>query len=143
VRSVVASSNVRLMHNQRLALLVVVLSLVPDHLLACTPASHVDREAFYARLARPDFVVWGYSIALALLWVALNSRLHGSRIFMLVLVGLALLQPAWWVPANGGDCGTRRAVAALLVAFLSTGVFMLAVWRSRRNAWRRDTAADD
>ena len=115
------------------AFLLACLSLLPRVAFACTPALGVDVAAFYARIERPPYLLWGISVAAAGLWLWSRQRRVASARWTTVLVALALLQPAWWIP-NLGDCGMLRDAAALLVALVSLLALGGAYLQARRHA---------
>ena len=116
-----------------LALLPLLLALLPRLAFACTPAPGVDVAAFYARIERPPYLLWGISVAAAGLWLWSRQRRVASARWTTVLVALAMLQPAWWIP-NQGDCGMLRDGAALVVAFVSLLALGGAYLQARRRA---------
>ena len=109
------------------------LALLPRLALACTPAPGGDVAAFYARIERPPYLLWGVSVAAAGLWLRSRRRPIASPRWTTGLVALALLQPAWWIP-NHGDCGILRDGAALLVALASIAALGGAHLHARRRA---------
>jgi hypothetical protein len=110
---------------------VTLVAAVPDVASACTLAKGVDAQQFLAEIDRPAYLSWAVSALSALIWYLLPERQARSTAVSLLLVGAALLQPAWWFTA-GGDCGQTRNVLAVVVAAGSVGTLVLAV-----ASWRR------
>jgi hypothetical protein len=109
------------------------LLLFPELALACSPGPGVDRAAFYAMIERPPYVLGGASVVAAALWLLLRGRANGRVLWPALLVGLALMQPAWWVK-NMGDCGLLRDGYALLTALASITVLIVGLRCTRKRA---------
>ena len=118
----------------RVAAVILICLALPSKLLACTPAPGVDQQAFYARLVRPDYEVWAVSAFAAFLWLSVGRRRAGAPRWTWWLVGLAVLQPAWWIPGTMGDCGTLRLGAGVAVALASLFLLVAAFVQTRRAA---------
>jgi hypothetical protein len=112
---------------------------MPRAAVACSPALRLDqraeRAAFYAAIARPPYLLWGLSVAAALAWLVFMRRrpIHSRWAYWLaaLLLGLAILQPAWWMDPMRGDCGMARDLAALGVASMSMLLVGVGGWRVR------------
>lgn len=113
------------------------LLLFPELALACSPGPGVDRAAFFAAVERPPYVLGGISIFAAGLWLLLRGRARAPVVWTVLLVGLALMQPAWWVKNMGGDCGLVRDWSALLTALASTTILVIGLLRTRTRAVAR------
>lgn len=106
---------------------------------ACSPNLRLDqraeRAAFYAAIQRPPYLLWGLSIAAALLWPLVARRRSISspqrRWIGAVLVALAVFQPAWWMDSMSGDCGMTRDMSAFAVSMLSVLPIAIGIFRPR------------
>jgi hypothetical protein len=119
------------MIQRNLLLCVLALVLLPEALLACSPAPGTDLDAFWARVERPPYLLGGLSAFAAGLWLVLRGRGRAPRRWAFVLTALAVFQPAWWMQPMA-DCGVTRDFSALLTTFLSLGVLGVALFRTRR-----------
>jgi hypothetical protein len=112
------------------------LLLVPRAAIACSPALRLDqyaeRAAFYAAIERPAYGPWALSVVAALVWLLIARRRLGSlswvRWLAVLLLGLAIFQPAWWMDSMRGDCGMARNLNALGVAVLSVFLVSAGAW---------------
>jgi hypothetical protein len=110
---------------------IVQITVFPDALLACSPPHDVvDLEAWIAAIQRPPYFLGGISAVAAGLWLLLR-RGRNRGVWAVVLIGLALFQPAWWVPPGRADCGLVRDGLALLTATVSLTVLGVGIWRAR------------
>ena len=114
--------------------------LLPRVAAACTPALGVDVAAFHAAVERPPYALWAVSAAAALLWLLSRWPRRCARRWTVGLLGLAVLQPAWWFPGTIGDCGALRDAAAAVVAATSVALLVLALWRARREVIQEQVA---
>jgi hypothetical protein len=67
-----------------------------------------------------------------LAWLLVRLRVPVSVGWGIGLLMLVVLQPAWWFPANMGDCGGMRAITGGGTALLSILVLIAGILRARR-----------
>ena len=111
---------------------------VPRAASACSLSPNVDRRQFWARVEWTGYILAAISIAAVavLAWRIVRGRAPFARSWLVLalLLALAIAQPAWWINAYMGDCGTSRNTGAFLVAVLSTWLLVRELRQLRRVA---------
>jgi hypothetical protein len=116
---------------RRLCTLLALALLAPRVAWACKVGGP-GAAAFYESLERPAYLQWSISAAAAILWLSLGRRHPRFGAWLLTLVGLVAIQPAWWMDATRGDCGSTRGMYAYLVALVSIAVCFAGMLRLTR-----------